>query len=166
MNYDHLFIEKPLPAYFRKIAIAFGVLAIITGLYLKLSGFEELFGLAKSHLKFFLLAALVLMIFSKNKVEDERFSIIQLQIFKLGFRLLIGIIILMELNVTLSNTIAVYKIFYNFAVAIIGLLVLFVEISKNGNYADAIENHKPLYIFVILFAMISIVLFNMWLWSI
>ena len=72
----------------------------------------------------------------------------------------------MELNVALSNTIAVYKMFYNFAVAIIGLLVLFVEISKNGNYADAIENHKPLYIFVILFAMISIVLFNMWLWSI
>lgn len=164
MNYDHLFIDGQFPIYYRKIAIPAGILAIVTGLFLKISGTTEIIGITDRHLKFVLLISLINILFSKDKRGDERTLAIQLQLFKLGFRTLLMLIVLMELGVALNFRPDIYKMFYYFVIGIIGSIALIYEISKESNYADIAEKYSVVHRFILVFTATFIVIFNMWLW--
>lgn len=165
MNYDHLFLDGHRHYFFRVFGIITGALAIIIGLYLKLSGTEELFGIANRHLKFLLLLSLINILFSKYKGEDERISAIQLQLFKLGFRLILILILTMEMGVMFNDNRNIYGMFYYFVIGILGSVALIFEISKHSNYADIAEKNTSFHYFVMVVLVTLIVIFNLWLWE-
>jgi uncharacterized membrane protein len=164
MNYDNLFLDGHRHYFFRVFGIITGVLAIIIGLYFKISRTEELFGIANRNLKFLLLLSLVNILFSRYKGEDERISAIQLQLFKLGFRLILILILIMEMGVMFNENRSIYGMFYYFVIGILGSVELIFEISKNSNYADIAEKNSAFHYFFMVVSTTLIVLCNMWLW--
>lgn len=164
MNYDFLWPEKPLPIFFRILSLIIIFLSLLTGIYLKLGGMEELYHFSLDDAKFCFLAALVILIFSKSKIIDERSQAIRLQVFRLGFRFLLAIILLMEFNFIINNNPKSYGMFYYFVVSIVGFLAILTELSKNSNLIDLAENYPTAYKISMGLIMILILLFNQWLW--
>jgi len=164
MNYDHLFIDVQRHYFYRKFGIITGVLAIVLELYLKFSGTAELFGIAPRHLKFVFLLSLINILFNINKGVDERISAIQLQLFKLGFRLILILILVMEMGVMFFENLSIYRMCYYFVIGIIGSVALVFEVSKNSNYADIAEKNSAFHYLVMVISITLIVIFNMWLW--
>jgi hypothetical protein len=164
MNYDHLFLDGDRPFFYRKLGIIMAVLAIVTELYLKLSGTVELFGIAPRHLKFLLLSSLINILFSRSKGVDERISAIQLQLFKLGFRAILILLLSLEMGVMFNENLSIYRMCYYFVIGIIGSVALIFEVSKNSNYADIAEKNSAFHYSIIVISATLIVIFNMWLW--
>jgi hypothetical protein len=164
MNYKRLFLDGYRPYFYRIFGIITGALAIVIGLYYKLSGTAELFGIANKHLKFVLLLSLFNILFSRYKEADERILAIELQLFKLGFRLILILLVIMEMGVMFNGNMGIYGMCYYFVIGIIGSIVLVFEVSKNSNYADIAEKNSAFHYFIMIASITLIVIFNMWLW--
>jgi hypothetical protein len=164
MNYDFILHEKPLPHYFKKVAYIISTITLISGLYLKIIGEEDLFGMTSKDHRFWFLAAIVILIFSKPKIADERNTAIQLQLFRLGFRYLVALIVLVEINASLFDNIDSYKMFYYYATTILGTLAVLSELFLNTNIADIAEKNRGLYNLSVILTILCFIWFHMWLW--
>lgn len=164
MNYDFILHEKPFPHYFKKVAYSISTLTLTSGLYLKIIGEEDLLGMTPKDYRFWFLSAVVILIFSKPKIVDERNTAIQLQLFRLGFRYLVALIVLVEINASLFDNIDSYKMFYYYATTFLGTLAIISELFLNTNLADIAEKHRGLYNLSILLTMICFLFTIMWLW--
>jgi hypothetical protein len=114
--------------------------------------------------RFWFLVSFILIIFSKSKIEDERSSAIQLQLFRLGFRMLIVLIVLMEANASLFDNDKAYGMFFHFVTAILGLIATLSELFLRTNLADLAEKHRGLYNVGLLAVMIVLLFVSKWLW--
>lgn len=166
MNYHFLLPTKPLPGYFKKISILIIAAIIVLGLYLKFAEAKEILGFTSGFLKWFLLIALVVFISSKNKIEDERTMELQLQIIRIGFRYIVGIILLIEFAIARSQDYSRYQILFYWLVSILGFQAVFLELLKNSNLIDLIEKNRFFYNLSFISTMLIIMFFNQWLWEI
>lgn len=165
MNYNFLLPEKPLPSYYKLVSLILITIIGSLGLYLKFTNSTDIQEITPGFLKWFLFLALTMFLISRDKIEDERTIEIQLQIFRLGFRFLLGAIMIFEGGSLLSGNYSNYPVFYFFVISILGYLVIFSELSKKSNVIDLIQKNRFLYHVASLSTMLLIMFFNKWLWG-
>jgi len=164
MNYDYILTEKPLPGFFKPLAFVLLTTSLICGLCIKFVGLDRFIYLSSKDYRFWFLLGFILLIFSKPNIEDERSAAIQLQLFRFGFRLLVALIVLMELNASLFDNDKAYGMFFHYVTAILGLIAIVSEIFLRSNLADLAEKHRGIYNISSLMIMLVIVLISQWLW--
>jgi len=165
MNYNFLYPNKPLPSYYRIIALIVGMVIITLGIYLKISNSNDFYGMTPNLMKVIFFFALLIFITSKNSFEDERTIELRLQIFRIGFGLLLGFISIFELSSVLNNNPDAYKYFFHWVISILGFQALFFELSKNSNLIDFVERNHFLYKLATLITLLLMFFFSKWLWT-
>ena len=164
MNYNFILNEKPLPSYFKSLAFVLLVVSLISGFYIKMADSDSLFQLTSKDYRFWFLASFVILIFSKPSIEDERTAAIQLQLFRFGFRLLVALIVLMEINASLFDNDKAYGMFFHYTSAVLGLLAILSEVFLRTNLADQAEKHRGFYHIITFSLALILILFNVWIW--
>jgi hypothetical protein len=106
MNFNYLLPDKPVPSYFKMISSIVGIIAILVAIYFKVSDSQDILGIASKYFKFVFLIALFTFVTSKNRFEDERIAELQLQIFRLSFIFLVGMITVFEITLFIWRRIA------------------------------------------------------------
>ena len=165
MNYDCLLHERPLPAFFKVLStISIGIIVML-GLYIKFTDNADAVGISPHFLKWFLYLSLCAHLVSKDKIEDERNKEIQLQIFRVGFKLFLGMLMIVFGAPLGTDDSKGYSILYFVVIAVLGFLVIFSEAAKRTRLTDLIEKNRPLYLLSILVILLAILYFNQWLWD-
>jgi hypothetical protein len=125
-------------------------------LYFKVSDAEDILGIASEILSnSSFLIALFTFVTSKNHFEDERIAELQLQIFRLSFIFLVGMITVFEIHyLSGGESLSYERDFYSVVCSILTLQVLFVELSKNTTVTDFVEKHHDLYSLMMLMAFL------------
>ena len=162
MNYDFLLHERPLPSYFKIISIS---IIIFLGMYFKFTNGSDVNGDTLGLLKWILYLGLCMHLISKDKIEDERSKEIQLQIHRIGFRLFLGVLMMLFGAHIRDDDFNGYPMLYIFVISILGFLVILSGLARNSFFTNLIEKNRLLYLLSILLIMSAIVFFNQWPWS-
>jgi len=166
MNFNYLLPDKPAPSFVRYIGIILGVLALLAGLYIKYSGAAEILNIKAEYIRFSFLLALFTIITAKNRIEDERITELNLQIFRISFGLVISAVMVMELFRAMGDDQITYEgDFFNMVISGLSFHVLFQEISKYPSVTDFIEKHHDWYRLFMLLAIFGFFFMFRWLWS-
>jgi hypothetical protein len=167
MNFNYLLPDRQPPSYFKVIALIIGAATISAALYFKISDAEDILGIAQKHFKFIYLIGLFILITSKNHFEDERIAELQLQIFRLSFIFLVGMITVFEITLLSGGESLSYeRDFYSVVCSVLTLQVLFVELSKNTTVTDFVEKYHDLYSLIMLISFLLFFFIYGWIWKI
>ena len=166
MNYDFISREKPLPYYYKIIALVIIIVVMLIGLYLKITNSRDFFEYSPLILEWILMIALFIFISSKDKTEDERNHAIRLQFLRLGFRLLMMMIIIYEAGSLSDNDHSLYMNFDDWVTGILAYIAIFSELSKNSNILEIFEKNRALNELSALLTIFPLSFLNQWLWSI
>ena len=164
MNYDFLLHDRLLPSYFKVVSILSISIIIVLALYLKFTHLTHISEITPGMLKWFLYLSLCMHLISKDKIEDERNREIYLQVYRVGFRLFLGFMMIYLGANLLSENFQDRTSFY-FVISILGYLVIFSELAKNSRLIDFIEKSRFIYLSSMILIMIGILFFNKWLWG-
>jgi hypothetical protein len=167
MNFNYLLPDKPVPSYFKMISSIVGIIAILVAIYFKVSDSQDILGIASKYFKFVFLIALFTFVTSKNRFEDERIAELQLQIFRLSFIFLVGMITVFEIHyLSGGESLSYERDFYSVVCSILTLQVLFVELSKNTTVTDFVEKYHDLYSLIMLISFLLFFFIYGWIWKI
>lgn len=164
MNYGFLDTSKALPNFLKPIGIAIVIICLLFGLYLKLSYSEAIFEMTAGSFRNIYFAALVMIILSKAKIEDERSEEFKIQIMKLGYRMVIFLILIYECSYSTDEKLSLYANLFYWIASILGFQIILLLLFENTRIIDLITNNKFFYELLVFIVLITLLLFNYWLW--
>lgn len=152
------------PPYFRIIGYIQVVVSLFIGLYNKFSTTSEV-----SHDSYLLpqvliLCGLLIIISSKQKIEDERTLLIRQQIWNHGYWLTLGFLIFKILLTSIYGGSIGSADTVSLLIGIAIIQVIIFEVSKVRNLIDWIEEHDKLYLLFMIIFLLAFYIFNQWFW--
>jgi len=162
MNYSS--INNLLPTYFRIVGYAIALLTLLIGIYIKASTAQNSLYFQLPVIQIIFFVALLIVISSKDKTEDERIVLIRQQVWNHGYWMMIGFIIGQMILSHLGKGIAVFGGTISMLTGIAIFQTMIFEMSKNGNLMDWIENNKFKYYSISALILLSFYVFNQWFW--
>lgn len=163
MNNYSLF--KIFPNYFYLIGIILFIISIIIGCIQKYSALLIYQNFSLKHTQLILMTALVLLIFSNKKTDDERQQQIRLQVSFFGYYgILLFIMVLGVTGILTNHPFSIYDVMNGILVYLL-YNVSFIELANRTNIIDKIHSYKPITGIISIFIFFLLLYTNSRFWG-
>lgn len=162
MNYSSL--NNLLPTYFRIVGFLIALISLFLGAYVKIFVAYTHMSMHVELIEIIFFIGLLIVISSKDKIEDERIMLIRQQVWNHGYWMTIGFIIGNVLLAKFHGGIPASGAILSMLTGIAIFQTVIFEVSKNGNLMDWIEQNKVKYYSSSALLLLSFYVFNQWFW--
>jgi len=163
MNYSFIDSDRPLPSFFKPIGISVAFISLFIGLFLKFSSVDSIFEISNKGFQLIYFSALIIIQFSRAKIEDERTEELKLQIMRFGYRMMLFSILLFSIAST-KDVVFRVDIFFIYIISILGFqIVLYALLDYNAGI-HVFRANKSLYNLSCIILLVGLFYFNQWIW--
>jgi hypothetical protein len=163
MNYTTLL--EIFPGYFKKIGYVLAIISMLVAVVYKIHTelFPEFLSLRIIQTIFFI--SLLFIISTKSKKEDERTTELRLAVSALGFYMLLGLLLFMEVfGYLVEFTFPHQSIFDMCLVYLFGAVILFEALNRTS-IGDKLASIKEIFWFAFAIVFFLVLFLNKWFWA-